>query len=447
MQLIARTSSILLNPRSAWAEIAANDDAPRQVLLGHVAPLALLSALAGFVGYSLIGTGAFGVTVRVPVLAGLVQVALGVVFALLMVGVLAWLAQWLAPRFGGEASLTQAVKLAGYSATAGLLGGLFQIIPWLAVLGLLAALYSLYLLYTGLPVLMKNRPEDTLKYALVLIGAAVVCGFVIGMVGQLFTPGATSAVGRLGAGGSDAPVIAIETPDGRVGINVNTAALEALGKKLEAGARKMEQAAAAGKEQAGTGKAARGGATSQTGSEAGQPGVQASAQALQQGAEAAAGALAGMLGAVAGGNDPKAGQPPASAEQMVAVLPEALAGLPRESLQQRSEGGLNMSMVNARFRADKRQLALMLTHQRFLAAAIGLQPEERSEDAKRVTHKRRDAASGWYIDEDYQRDGSRAKLGVILPNGVRLQLDGRGMDRDAVEAALRSLPLEQMAAW
>ncbi|MCA0324964.1 MAG: YIP1 family protein [Proteobacteria bacterium] len=418
MQLIERTRSLLLSPRATWPAVAEYPDTPAQVLGGHVAPLAALSALAAFIGYSLVGVGAFGFSARVPVLGGLAQMAISFVLTLVMVGVLAWLIQWLAPRFGGTADLPRAVKLAGYSATAGLLGGVFQIVPALGMLGLLAALYSLYLLYTGLPVLMKNRPEDTLKYTALVVLAAVVCGVLIGVLGSLLSPRGLGGVSV----GRDIPAsIRLDTPGGQVSIDTRDA--EAWGKRAEQAAEKMKQAQTQGD-------------------------TQASAQAAREGMEAAVGAVASMLGGTGGVRDPKSGQPPATAEQLVAVLPSTLAELPRQSLKQRTSPGLNVAEVRAVYSGDAgRQLEVSLTHHRVLGQAARIMQEEKNEDAERVNHKRRDARSGWFIDEDYARDGSRAGVTVILPNGAQVQLEGQGMGREAVQAALESLPMAQMSAW
>ena len=69
MSILERTRQLLLSPRAAWPVIAESGERPQQVMTGHVAPLAALSALAGFIGMSLVGVGAFGLSVRVPVLA------------------------------------------------------------------------------------------------------------------------------------------------------------------------------------------------------------------------------------------------------------------------------------------------------------------------------------------------------------------------------------------
>ncbi len=420
MTILERSRQILLSPRSAWPAIAERGDSARQVMIGHVAPLAALSALAGFIGYSLIGVGAFGFSARVPLLAGLAQMVVAFVLALVMVGLLAWLAQWLAPRFGGVADMGQSVRLAGYAATAGLLGGLFQILPMLAVLGLLAGLYSLYLLYTGLPVLMKNRPEDTLKYTAVLVVAMVVCGLVLGMLGSALMPGPAGGFGTLGkSGGRGASDISIETPMGKIDIKRDE--VQAWSQRAEAAAQKMAKAQATGDAQAG-------------------------AQALQQSAEAAVGAITSMLGG--GSQDPNAGQPSATPEQLVAVLPDSLAELPRHSLRQNRSPVMGGAEAHAQYGSQRQhRLQVTLMHHRLLGQGVRFLPEEKSEDPDRITHKRLDKTSGWFIDEQYARDGSNARLKVIMPNGAQVELKGQGMDRAAVQAALDSLPLAQMAKW
>src|SRR3546814_17909838 len=45
--------------------------------------------------------------------------------------------------------------VAAYSATAAWVAGVFQIVPSLGWIGAILGLYSLYLLYLGLPILMK----------------------------------------------------------------------------------------------------------------------------------------------------------------------------------------------------------------------------------------------------------------------------------------------------
>jgi Yip1 domain len=64
--------------------------------------------------------------------------------------------------------------------------GIFLLIPALGILNLLFGLYSLYLLYLGLPVLMKSPREKALTYTVVTVLAAIVLFIVTGMIAGRF---------------------------------------------------------------------------------------------------------------------------------------------------------------------------------------------------------------------------------------------------------------------
>ena len=102
-----------------------------------------------------------------------------------MVYVLALIADALAPTFGGQKDLMSALKLVAYGSTAGMVGGIFSIIPGLSVLGLLALLYSIYLLFLGIPVMMKSPQEKALPYTAVLLVCGLVAGAILGAVSAI----------------------------------------------------------------------------------------------------------------------------------------------------------------------------------------------------------------------------------------------------------------------
>src|SRR3546814_386237 len=75
----------------------------------------------------------------------------------------------LAPTFGGQKNPIQALKVAVYSGTAGWVAGIASLLPTLAILGgLVGGLYSLYLLYLGLPRLMKAPEDKAVVYTVVV---------------------------------------------------------------------------------------------------------------------------------------------------------------------------------------------------------------------------------------------------------------------------------------
>ena len=102
--------------------------------------------------------------------------------------VMARVAGALAQRVGGRAQLLKAFQLIAYGATAGWLGGVFSVLPSLAMLGVLAALYSVYLIYRGVPVLMRVPQARAVGYTAALIACGVVAALVAGLVTSLVPP-------------------------------------------------------------------------------------------------------------------------------------------------------------------------------------------------------------------------------------------------------------------
>src|SRR3546814_19914555 len=88
------------------------------------------------------------------------------------VWVLAWIINALAPTFEATRNPVQAMKVAAYSATAAWVAGVFQIVPSLGWIGAILGLYSLYLLYLGLPILMKAPAAKAMAYTLATTVAA-----------------------------------------------------------------------------------------------------------------------------------------------------------------------------------------------------------------------------------------------------------------------------------
>ena len=188
MNLVERAQSILLKPKATWPEIDSEPADAASLYKNYVMILALIPAVASFIGLSLIGIGAFGVSFRVPIVSGLANMVVGYVLSLVMVFVLALIIDAMAPTFEGTRSQIGALKLSAYASTAAFVGGIFSLLPSLSVLGALAALYGVYLLYTGLPVLMKCPPDKAIAYTAVVVVCAIVGGFIIAWVLALLTP-------------------------------------------------------------------------------------------------------------------------------------------------------------------------------------------------------------------------------------------------------------------
>jgi hypothetical protein len=130
---------------------------------------------------SVFGYSGFGITYRLPLVAGVVTAVMQVIMGLVGTYVLAMIANALAPNFGSQQNIGQAHKLAVYGSTASFLASVFSLYPPLAMLGILG-LYSLVLLYLGLPRLMKTPEDKRVGYFATMIIVAIVVWIVIGVV-------------------------------------------------------------------------------------------------------------------------------------------------------------------------------------------------------------------------------------------------------------------------
>ncbi|HEU5040081.1 MAG TPA: Yip1 family protein [Gemmatimonadales bacterium] len=185
MNLADRVKRILLTPGEEWRVIDGESATVGGLYTGYIIPLAAIGPIAQAIGYSVFGVSVLGTTYRTPVGSALTGAI--VTFALTLVGVyvLALVIDALAPTFDGTRSQIQALKVAAYASTASWLAGAFALLPGLRVLTILG-LYSLYLLYLGLPVLMKSPAEKALGYTVVVILAAIVLFMLVGLVAGVF---------------------------------------------------------------------------------------------------------------------------------------------------------------------------------------------------------------------------------------------------------------------
>ena len=190
MNIVDRAKNIVLQPRQEWQVVSGEAHTVQGLYTGYVMILAAIPPIAGFIGMSLVGIGMFGTSYRVPIAAGVANMVVGYLLTLGMVYVLALLIDILAPNFGSEKNFAQALKLAAFFPTAGWLAGIFSILPIVSILGLVGWLYSLYLLFLGLPVLMKTPEDKAVGYTIVVILCAIVLGVVVAALGALTLPGA-----------------------------------------------------------------------------------------------------------------------------------------------------------------------------------------------------------------------------------------------------------------
>lgn len=181
MNLTERVKNILVQPAQEWKVLEKEPSSASELYTAYIMPLAAIGPVASIVGLSIVGIGGY----RVSLLSSVGQAVVNYVLALAGVYVLALVIDALAPSFQGTKSQIQALKVAAYSSTAAWLAGIFSVIPALMFLQILG-IYSLYLLYLGLPVLMKVPQDKALVYTVVVVVAAIVIFAIIGAISSAF---------------------------------------------------------------------------------------------------------------------------------------------------------------------------------------------------------------------------------------------------------------------
>ncbi|HEX2558711.1 Yip1 family protein [Phenylobacterium sp.] len=182
-KLIQRVKDILLRPGPTWDVIDTEPASLGSIYKGYVLILAAIPPICLVLGHLIFGGLNFGViSVRFSFTAILFEAVSTYLLSLAGVFVLALIVDLLAPQFGGQRNRVKAFKVAAYSYTAVWVAGVLLLIPMLAAVALLASLYGLYLLYLGLPRLMRSSPEKSAPYIAVSILAAVVIAIIMASI-------------------------------------------------------------------------------------------------------------------------------------------------------------------------------------------------------------------------------------------------------------------------
>jgi hypothetical protein len=409
MNLIERAKNICITPKTEWDVIGTETTETQQLMLGYVAPLAAIGAVAGFVGNSVIGHSNFLIgSYRMPIAAGIGIAILGFVMAFIAVFVLSLIINALAPSFGGEKNSAQAMKVAVYSYTPAWIAGIFQLIPMLGILAILGALYALYLLYLGLPKLMKCPEDKAVGYTAVVVVCAIVLSVVIGLLTTCIGGAGLLATGAMSSGlnsrsSSSNVVVDKNSPLGK---------LEDFGKKMEAAGKKMETAEKSGDEAA---KMA---------------------------------AATGMLGALLGGGK---NVEPIGIDQLKPFVPETMAGLAKKSSKTEKTGmaGLMISKAEATYGDDSgKSIEFDLSDTggasglMGMASWINVQGEKEDQYGSEKTSK----VNGRLVNEKVSKNGGSNEVSVVVGDRFVVSVKARGLSIDEVRKAVAGIDLGKLEA-
>ncbi len=394
-KLFARVKGILLTPKTEWPVIAGEPTTVADLYKGYIVWLAAIPPLFAFLLMARFAPG-FALTQLI------VQYAL----TLAMIYVVALITDALAPNFGGSKDKVQALKTIAYSITASCVAGVAAILPLIGLLiGLAALVYTIYLLYLGLPHTMKCPPDRAGGYTAVIVVVTLIAGLLIGAV-----VGAVTGGGMFMRGGS--PFSGVQdSRDTTFDEDSTVGKLEQYAKQVEDAGKKMEAAQKSGDKQA------------------------------------QADAMKTMMGAALGGGDVEALAP----DRLKPFLPESLGGMTRStfSTQRNSAMGMQMTEAKATYMSDDgRSWDLQITDTGAakgllaLAGWAGIEGENETSTGYDKTYHE----DGRLVHEQWDRSSSRGEYGMVLGERFTVKVEGQADSIDDLKAALADLDLDALEA-
>jgi len=169
---------LFTDPMHQWEKIREQHQSADGGSVAHIFVLAAIPAISGYIGTTQVG---WRIGVGEPIrITGDSAFAIAIIYYLaLLVGVftIGWVIHLLGKAYEVEKPLSLCIALAAYAATPLFLIGIMEVYPvlWLnMLLGLPALAYTVYLLYSGLPIMMEISAERGFLYSSAVLAVGLI---------------------------------------------------------------------------------------------------------------------------------------------------------------------------------------------------------------------------------------------------------------------------------
>lgn len=402
-KIIDRVKNILSTPKTEWPVAAAESATVKGLYSGYITIIAALPIIASFIKSSLIGNNAFGFHTRTPIGAGVVGMVLHYVLALVLAYVVALIINALAPTFGGQKNMVQALKTVAYAWTASWVAGIAIIVPWLGLLIALAGgIYAIYLLYVGLPHTMKCPADKAAGYTAVSVIIAIVLSWIVGLILSLLL------IGSMGGGAMSG--LQTSTTTVTTDSNSTLGQLAAMGQRADQASKELEAAQKSGD------------------------------------SHAQSAAMGKLMGAMAGSNGAIEALAP---DQIKSFLPDSLDGFKRTSLSAQRNGAMGMQVADASaaYSGDHgQQITLNVSDtggaKGLMAMASAMAPEQETETdhGYEKTYK----SDGNLIHEEWDTQSKSGEYSVVVGQRFTVKANGNVDSIDQLKKAVGSVDLRKL---
>lgn len=178
--MIQHTFGLLFKPRQQWQSIAELPESSQNLLVIYPFVFALLPAIAWYWGTSHVGwtVGSYNEVIK---LTDDSAMQVNILFYCVMVASVAaigYAIHWMSSTYGAEHStIAKGIMIAGMTATplfiAGLVG--FHPVLWVDLLiGVVAVSWAVYLMYLGIPIVMKIPEERGFLFSSAILAIGLV---------------------------------------------------------------------------------------------------------------------------------------------------------------------------------------------------------------------------------------------------------------------------------
>lgn len=176
--MLSNPLGFLFFPQKQW-EIVSNAATDKfNAALPYPIIFALVPAIAWYYGTTRVGwTVADGAVVKLTADSALKIV---LAFYMAMIGsiiAIGYSIHWMSETYGTESSIAKGITISGYTATPLFIAGLLGLYPHLfadLVLGTIAVCWAVYLLFTGVPIVLKIPEERGFLYSSAIIAVSLV---------------------------------------------------------------------------------------------------------------------------------------------------------------------------------------------------------------------------------------------------------------------------------
>lgn len=176
--MMSHLFGLFINPKKEWEAIREENCTIGKCYFSYVFILAAIPPVSGYFGTTMFGWE-IGARDAIKLSTDSALTIAIAYYCVMLVGIfsMGFMIHWMARTYGTQQTLSRCITLAAYVVTPIFLVGVVELLPilWLNfVIGLPALAYTVYLLYTGVPIMMEIPEERGFLFSSAVLAVGLV---------------------------------------------------------------------------------------------------------------------------------------------------------------------------------------------------------------------------------------------------------------------------------